>query len=238
MLRLLDPRSMEGFVGLTPTCCVPDGFAVTASDMSSPQWLSLSTAARPILLLVQGVLTMSHMHQAGLLKEDSDLDACKQNGAQVICTNLDRMRLQQAAACASDSKRCCRSHLHAQSLRSVLLLLKVAGLLSSLKLRNLELEHATDALWTAAVGASVQVSEDATLLDKYADTNHDQHVLLLLLVQTLRPLLRQVVKDKTSPRGPLRLCWACRCLRRLLPSSLPSLLQAVAPSIVAGQVCL
>lgn len=238
-LGLLDPKVMEDFVGLAPTCCVPDSFTVTASVILPPQWLSVSAAARPILLLVQGVLLMSHFHQPGVLKEGSDLEVCKQTGAQVFCANLDNMRLQQADAVAPDNTASAAAEVsrHVHSLRSVLLLLKVAGLLLSSKLRSSALEKATDAVWSAAVGASIQVSDNAMLPVKLADTSHEQYSLLLHLIQMLRPLMRQTAKDKTS-YGPLRLCWACCCLKWLLPSSLPRLLQAVAPNIISGKVYL
>jgi len=238
-LKLLDPKAVKGLVDLAPTCCVPDGFAVTTSDILFPEWLSVSTAARPILLLVQNVLLMSTWHQPGLLPEASDVDACKQTGAEVMSANMDKMRSHLAFACAAYSTTSAASEFsdHLLSLRTSLLLLKVAELLSFLKLKDSALENALHAVWTAVAAASDQASEDAMLPVQHADADGEEHSMSFFLVQMARPVMKQMLKGR-SALDTLYLGWVCHLHRDLLPSSIPSLLQAVASDIVSGVVCL
>ncbi len=70
-LKLLDAQAVKDLVDLAPTGCVPDGFAVTASDIFSPEWLSVSTAARPLLLLVRNVVFLGGGYR-GIVHPPSD----------------------------------------------------------------------------------------------------------------------------------------------------------------------
>ncbi len=238
-LKLLDAQTVKGLVDLAPTSCVPDGFAVTTSDIFSPEWLSVSTAARPLLLLVRNVLLMSTWHEPGLLPECPDVDACKQTGAEVMRANMDKMRSHPAFACAANSTTSASSEIsdHLLSLRTTLLLLKVAGLLSFLKTKDLALENALHAVWTAVAASSDQASQDAMLPLKHADADSEECIMSLFLVQMARPLMKQMFKGR-SVLDTLYLSWACRLHRDLLPSSIPSILQAVASDIISGVVCL
>ncbi len=238
-LKLLDAQAVKGLADLAPTSCVPDGFAVTTSDILSPEWLSVSTAARPILLLVRNVLLMSTWHEPGLLPESPDVDACKRTGAEVMRANMDKMRSHLAFACAANSTTSASSEIsdHLLSLRTTLLLLKVAELLSFLKLKDLALENALHAVWAAVAASSDQASEDVMLPVQHADAAGEEHIMSLFLVQMARPLMKQMLKGR-SVLDTLHLSWACHLHRDLLPSSIPSLLQAVASDIISGVMCL
>lgn len=109
--------------------------------------------------------------------------------------------------------------------------------MSILELEDLALENALHAVWTAVAASSDQASEDAILPVQHADTDGEEHIMFLYLVQMARPLMKQMLKGR-SVLDTLHLGWACYLHRDLLPNSVPSLLQAVASDIISGVVCL
>lgn len=82
------------------------------------------------------------------------------------------------------------------------------------------------------------MSGSAKLSSEHVNSDNEEQVLSLLLVPMVLPLMRQLLKDK-SVLAAVHLGWACIILRNLMPSSMPSLSQAVASEIVSsGDVCL
>ncbi len=135
ILKLADPTVLASFVALAATDSVPNDFAVLTPDITAKAWLSVSTAARPALLLVQNLLLMATVHQPGLVSKPSDAQTCKRVGAHVLSINMDKLRLQQEGTLSADSiasSASSRCNDHIQSLRVTLLLVKVERLLSFL----------------------------------------------------------------------------------------------------------
>lgn len=165
---------------------------------------------------------MSPWHQPGLLPDSPDVDACKRTGTESMRANMDKMRSHLACAANNTASASLEISHHLLCLHTTLLLCKVAGLLSILRLKHMD-----------SCCCCQQNVRGCHAASTACRRNSEEHILSLFLIQMARPLMKPMLKEDLA-LDTLYLSWACQLHRDLLPSSIPRLLQAVASDIVSG----
>ncbi|DBA81350.1 TPA: hypothetical protein ACH3X2_006953 [Trebouxia sp. C0005] len=224
-LRLTNERTLSNLVALGPNDAVPRDLVLTEGSVTSPAWSGVPLPARPVLLLVQNVLHISALQQAG-----NQPDACIRKAATQMNNNMAQIRLLQDSIAPVSS----HTNAHIKCLRAATLLLKTLQLLLAIKVKDQQLQKAFGTLCKAVFAASGEASARLGINAYLSqDEQKESKLMLLRLVKMALPIMKQLLKSKMLSMTFLHE-WTCGVMRNLLAYTRPSTLHAVADEVISS----
>jgi len=229
-LQLTNERVLSNLVALGPNDTVPFDLVLTEGDITSPAWSGVPSPARPVLLLVQNVLQMSVLQQAG-----QKSDVCIRKAATQMNNNMAQIRLRRESTAPVSS----HTNAHIKCLRAAFLMLKTLQLLLAIKVKDQQLQKAFGTLCKAVLAASGEASARLSSSSSAYLTQGEQQeskLMLLRLVKMALPVMKQLLKSKMLSMTFLHE-WNCGVMSNLLAYNRPSTLQAVAAEVISSGIC-
>ena len=220
VLQLNSQTTLSGYVALDPAEEVPDSLWTFGADVDSPDWLAVSTPARPMLLMVAMVI-----RALGSMRAVPSVDTCRKLAAAELVGKIQQISLRQAST-QTGTQQLPSAQLKA--LRTSLLLLKPACLLTSTQTQVSSLS-----LWSAAARSCVQAyqhGKDTSSGHRAAEAAEVLSLTIHMVQLTVSALKRLVAVKSSAVTIAVPAC--CQLLMCLMPDRYPTLQKAAATELI------
>ena len=221
MMGLTSQSALLRFVELKAAEKISEELGMGNPDMGSPGWLTVPVATKTVLLMAACVMRTRFLLQSGRHK-----DACTQMAVQELVHKVNQISRRQTTSIAqpdslSSSELC-------KALRSVLLLVKPACLLTSINMHTKSLP-----LWSAAQSESTKLALTGNRHSQTVADVQEIQRLSKLLVQLHIPALKVHVKVK-SAAAAIAMSHCFSILKLTLHAEQPDLYKSTAAELISS----